>query len=505
MRPPPALPLFATDHLPPGTRLGLAVSGGADSIALLRLAHRLTTKQSWTLTVLHLHHGLRGAAADEDAAFVEAVANHLSLPFLVRQADTALAAQTDGLGLEEAGRLLRSGWFRELLLDGQLQAIATGHTLEDQAETVLHRLLRGGWTAGLAGIYPVVAARDLPQPRRSIALEPFGARAESTANPDSRLNGVLVRPLLGTARAALRAWLTAEAYPWREDATNSELRFTRNRVRHQLLPALAAFNPRVAEQLAQTSLLARDDERYWQAEVARLLPGLLLPGRPVRGGGRASSTLPGERSVSIEVERLAALAPALGRRLLRAAAEQLSEPLNFEQTERAFVLLASRVGSVPRREQLTDRLRVERSPRELRLIWTAERPAVPGRGPGRAISGEESVTVQVPGQGMGFGVRLTLKLAAGGDGEVPTATLRAARPADRVRLRYSSGAPKRVKEVLERMGVAPAARESWPVLEWQGELVWLRGAVLEPTPLNTRLQVTSEDWQAPEEPPPATP
>ena len=248
----------------------------------------------------------------------------------------------------------------------------------------------------------------------------------------------------------------------------------------------------------QLSTLARDEERYWQAEVARLLPGLLLPGRPVRGGGRASSTLPGERSLAFEVERLRALPVAVVRRLLRATAAKLGATLGFAETERVLGLLAGPVGSIARREQLTATVRAERSPRELRFM---QRGA-------NAPASQLEITVPVPGAAEGFGVRLRVELAGVAAGVVPPAALRAAASADRVRLRYSSGSPKRVKEVLERMGVAPGDRPGWPVLAWQGELVWLRGAVLEPTPLSVQLVITMEalggEATAPG-PPPATP
>ncbi len=479
------IPPFSLDGLPPGTRLGVAVSGGADSVALLRLAHRLAGRHGWALQVLHVQHGLRGAASEADSTFVQALAAQLSLPCETLRADVGALARERQIGIEEAGRLLRYGWFRRLLAGGapeiSLDAIATGHTLDDQAETVLAKLLRGAWTGGLGAIYPMIPAAD---------LSGAGAAALPAAQAST---GVVVRPLLGARRAELRAWLAALGQSWREDASNQDLHFTRNRIRRQLLPALAEFNPQVAEQLAQVSVLARDDERYWRAELDRLLPGLLLPGRPVRGGGRASSTVPGERSLAIEVERLRALPAALARRVLRAAAAQLGAPLAFAETARALGLLDGPAGSTPRREQLTGELRAERTPRELRLVYSKL---------GNTPAAEGEIVIPVPGEGAGFGVRLHIAPAPGSAPGLPPATLRAARTGDRVRLRYSSGAPRRVKEVLERMGVPAPDRAGWPVLAWQGELVWMRGAVLEPTPLAALLVVSVEATAT--EPPPAT-
>lgn len=475
-------PHFSRHLLPPGTRLGLAVSGGADSVALLRIAHRLAAESGWSLRVLHVHHGLRAEEADDDAAFVASLANQLNLSHTILTADAQHYAREHQVGLEEAGRLLRYGWFRQLLFSAELDAVATGHTLDDQAETVLAKLLRGSWTAGLAGIYPAIAAVDLPGPL-----------------PGSTSPGWLLRPLLGTRRHDLRSWLHSIHQPWREDSSNNDPQFTRNRIRNQLLPAMTEFNPKITEQLDHLSILARDEELYWQAEVQRLLPELLLPGRPVRGGGRASSTMPGERSLAMEVEKIRALPAALARRLVRATAAQLGVSLPFAETERTVALLQGPVGSTARREQLTAELRVERSPRELRFVL------ISSRAPGAAgqSSGEE-LSIAVPGEGSGFGVRVTVSLAGSGEAAdegtpaMPPATMRAAKSSDRVTLRYSRGAPKKVKEVLERLGVPAAERSSWPVLLWQGELVWLRGAVLEPTPLASQLVITSADL------PPAT-
>jgi tRNA(Ile)-lysidine synthase len=463
----PELPFFDSKTIPAGTRLGLAVSGGADSVALLRIAHRLAPAHGWALQVLHLDHGLRGEDGRADAAFVADLADKLGLPCTITVRETEAAASEQKLGLEETGRLLRYEWFGSLLTANLLDAVATGHTLDDQAETVLNRLLRGAWSAGLSGIYPSVAARDL-----------VGA----AHTPQTR--GQILRPLLATRRNALRSWLTEIGQPWREDASNADLHFTRNRIRHELLPVLRSFNPRVDEQLAQTAELARAEEEYWQAEVARLLPGLLLPGRAVRGGGRASSTLTGERSLAIEVERLRAFPIALQRRLLRAVATQLGGSLHYDETARLVHLLDGPVGSTPRREQLGATLRAERTPRELRLVTTPT-----GTRTGQGTSPEQApVAIPVPGTGTGFEVRIAISVV-GKAPDAPPAVLRAAAPSDRVRLRHSSGAPKRVKEVLERMGIPAPDRAGWPVLEWQGEIVWLKGAVLEPTAISSGLTI----------------
>ena len=425
-------------------RVAVAVSGGADSVALLRALAQAAPEIGLALSVAHLHHGLRGAEAGEDAQFVAELAERLSLPLHSHRVDTAVAARAERKTLEEAARHLRYAWFRDLLAQGHADVIATAHTLDDQAETVLHRLLRGAWTEGLGGIHPVIACA----------------------------RGTILRPFLGITRAEIVAWLREIEQPWREDASNQDPAFTRNRIRHELLPQLAVFNPRIAEQLAHMAALARDEESWWEAELARVLPPLLLPGRPVRGGGRAVSTHPNAGSVGMELERLRVLAPALRRRVLRAAARQLDCVLNFEQTERLMALCEP---EGTRRQQLTADLRAERTPRELRLVREAATDD--------AAETPAAVELPIPGEVSALGVILRTTLRE--DTAVPGAMLRTPRPGDRVRMRYSRAA-KPLKEIFSRMqngaGADAAARKVWPLVEWQGRIVWMKGVAVEPDP-----------------------
>ncbi len=323
-------------QLHPGMRIAVAVSGGADSVALLRKLVKDAPEIGLVLSVAHVHHGIRGSEADADAEFVSSLAAVHGLRFYRHDVDTPAAARDNRETIEEAARNLRYAWFRELLEQGNADAVATAHTLDDQAETVLHKLLRGAWTEGLGGIHPTIQC----------------------------VRGVIVRPFLGARRAEIEAWLREIGQEWREDATNADTTFTRNRLRHELLPALAQYNPQIHSQLANMATLARDEEAYWQAELGCILPGLLLPGKPVRGGGRATSTHPDEASLAFEIARLPQSA-AVRRRVLRAAARQLGTALNFDQTEKLMGVL---VPGGPRRQQLTAELFAERSPRELRLV-----------------------------------------------------------------------------------------------------------------------------------------
>ncbi len=181
-------------------------------------------------------------------------------------------------------------------------------------------------------------------------------------------------------RAEIETFLQERGQPWRNDSSNADLRLTRNRIRQEILPLLRTINPAVAEALARTATLARDEEAYWQGEIARLLPGMVLPGKPVRGGGRAVSTAVGEQSLALELERLKGLPLAVRRRLVRATAARLGCRLGCEETMKLLALAGLEPAAGPRvrtgtrvgaRLELRNGLRVERSARELRFSRSA--------------------------------------------------------------------------------------------------------------------------------------
>ena len=429
-----------TRNLKPGLRLAAGVSGGADSVAqLLALAER-SRELGLVLSVAHLHHGLRGAEADADLEFVRDLAGRLGLPLHSERVETATLAAADptsGKGaetIEEAARRLRYQWFRRLMASRKVDAVATAHTLDDQAETVLAKFLRGAWTEGLSGIYPVV---EFPE-------------------------GTIVRPLLRTTRADVEAYLKARGQEWREDSSNRHLTFTRNRIRHELLPQLEGWNPRLREHLAQMAELARDEEAWWDDETARVAAQITLPGRPVRGGGRAAA-----EGIALDIALLAGQKPALQRRIVRYAAEQLGFAPDFLATEALRSLACS--GRAGQKAEVAGGLCGERTHRELRLS------VLPPAGVDTAPA---EVTFEVPGEVSAppLGVHLLVDSSVS-----TTATLRAWRPGDRVHLRHSSG-PRKVKEVLERMKVNGAARSTWPVVEMDGNIVWMQGVAVELRP-----------------------
>ncbi len=440
-------------------RIAVACSGGADSVALLRTLLDRRNELGIVLSVGHMNHGIRSAESDADAAFVEALAKNFELPFHLRQVDAPAAAETNGQGLEEAARSLRYTWFWELLADGEADALVTAHTLDDQAETVLQRLLRGAWTEGLGGIFPVLEANP----------KEFKGRDKP----------MILRPFLSTSRAEIERYLRAIGQSWREDSTNRDIAYTRNRLRHELLPALAEYNPGIQRQLAHLAALARDEEDFWQGELTRLLPSVLLPGKAVRAGGRATDTLHAGDSLSIEIERLRALHPALRRRVLRAAAGKLGASLEFDETER-LLGLCGLSDSPPEKTtrsgtklQMGNGLRAGRTPRELRL-FRAEAPDAPGTKP----EGLAEYLLRIPGSvdAPDFGMRIEASLGDEAETSVLEARLRACRPGDRVVLRHSRSRLK-ISEALHRAHLPVAA--DWPVLEWQGKIIWMPGVAIE--------------------------
>jgi tRNA(Ile)-lysidine synthase len=275
--------------LRPGDRVAAAVSGGADSVALLRLLLNCREELGIVLSIAHFNHKLRGQESEADEQFVVELAHEHSLQLHRGCADTAAHAQQKRLSREAAARELRYQFFRKLLYEEQVGKICTAHTQDDQAETVLLRLLRGSGTRGLAGIYPV---RHLGQ-------------------------GAIVRPLLQFRRDELREYLRSLGQTWREDQSNIDLSHTRNRVRHQLLPLIEReFNPGIIHVLSDAAEIAREEEEYWQQELARLFQEIVSCE---------------ENSVAIKTDRLLAVPVAVQRRLLHAAAEAVGVRLQFHQ------------------------------------------------------------------------------------------------------------------------------------------------------------------------------
>ena len=283
----------------PGDRVCVAVSGGADSVALLRVLLELRTELGIVVSVAHFNHGLRGEASEADEAFVAELARQYDLEFFCGRGNVRDHALTSKLSVEAAARELRYRWLTSLAESHKLDEIATGHTLDDQAETVLLKFLRGAGTRGLAGIYPEIAvgaeSQDPFQPTER------GPEAPLHWDNDPRHPGArIVRPLLGVTREEVELYLTALGQSWREDESNLDHRFARNRVRHVLLPLLEReYNPNIRQVLSDAAELSRAEEEYWnvlmdwelearQRTKTEIPPGL-KPDGPVAGNGTAGA------------------------------------------------------------------------------------------------------------------------------------------------------------------------------------------------------------------------
>jgi len=260
----------------PDTRVIAALSGGADSVALLLLLRDLHAAGELVLdAAAHLHHGIRGREADQDQEFCDELCTRLDVSFITGRVDVPAIAARDRVSVEVAARRARQQFLADVRKARGADVVATAHTENDQAETVLLRLVRGAGGRGLAGI----------RPRRDH----------------------VIRPLLPITRQELRADMVARGQQWREDATNADVAIPRNRVRHELLPYLSQhFNPAITRALARLADVARADEAWLDTLVER-------------ASGETMTV--SDEHVSLSVSALSDAPEALARRLARCALE----------------------------------------------------------------------------------------------------------------------------------------------------------------------------------------
>jgi tRNA(Ile)-lysidine synthase len=314
-----------------GERVGVAVSGGADSVALLRALAELAPSLGVVLFVLHLNHQLRGPDSEADQSFVAALSAQLSLDAAIESCDVAALAALEHLSLEAAGRRARYHFFQRAAVAHRLDCVATAHTRDDQAETVLLRLLRGAGTSGLAGILrscdlsTLACVSDRPSVSdRSGILCRVPDAAPPTPSPR------LIRPLLSTSRQQVERFLLSLGQPFRHDASNLSPRFLRNRVRAQLLPALERdYNPQLRQALCETAEIAAAENACLDDLVSAVLGPPLDP------------------EAGIDLPLFQAQPVAVQRRILRRLCRPHRLALDFAQLEglREFAL-AGRAGSV---------------------------------------------------------------------------------------------------------------------------------------------------------------
>ncbi|MCC6264265.1 MAG: tRNA lysidine(34) synthetase TilS [Bryobacterales bacterium] len=421
-------------------RLGVAVSGGADSMALLHVLMALREELAVDLTVVHVNHGLRGAESDADEAFVRGEADRLGMDVYVHRIAPGAAPST---GVELWARDQRIACFARLMAERAVDRIATGHTRRDQAETVLFRLLRGAGPRGLSGIAPVSG------------------------------RGIL-RPLLSADREEVLCFLQETGVRWREDASNADPRFARNRLRNQWMPALrAAWNPQLDRALAQTAeILAQESD--FLAQIAD------------KEASRVFAL--SEYGYEAPVDILRAMHPALLRRMLRglAAAIAGSTP-EFRQLERMAELAAGPAGYG---RFATHRVLTERSGGAFRMTL-AERE-------GARQTGAEAIAITGPGRYSLPGVRGIFELAGLGEEEEKAGrfarqesgytggwgVLRPLSPGCVLHLRrwrpgdvfhpFASSSTRKLKELFQRASAPRWRRVEAAVLEADGEIAWCR-------------------------------
>jgi tRNA(Ile)-lysidine synthase len=438
-----------------GDRVIAAVSGGADSVALLHLLLELRAELGIVLSVAHVNHKLRAEESDGDARFVAELARRHELELHTCDAPIDPGSRA---GIEAAARELRYAFFRRLATkdgpgDSKTTAtkIATAHTLDDQAETVLLRIFRGTGIRGLSGIHSRIVFEG-------IACEERG-----------RTPGEVVRPLLGIRRAALLEFLRERGQSWREDSSNRDIAFLRNRVRHQLLPMITQeFGEAAIEHMAELAEIARAEEEHWacgHTEIAAAIPG----------DGMQSQS---QQAACLPADTLLALPLAAQRRLVRAWLETNAPNLNisFRLIDEALELASAPAG---RKIEMPSGLNLRRARHELLL-----EPEAPLN---QAADYEYHLPVpgllKIPELGTQIEARI-VDAAAVPENErrqlldielIPKQILiRNWRAGDRYWPAHTS-AEKKVKELLSECHATGTQKKLWPVAVAAGcGLIWLR-------------------------------
>ena len=440
-----------------GTRVLAAVSGGSDSVALAFLLRDIASSAGMIFAgIAHLNHHIRGAEADADAAFCRALADRLDVPAFVGDADVPAEARTHQVSLEVAGRHARQQFFRETIASAKAGCIAVAHTRDDQAETVILRLVRGAGTNGLAAMTP---RRDH-----------------------------VIRPLLDITRSELQEFLRAIDEPWREDATNLDRAIPRNRIRHEVMPELRAINAQADAALARAAEILRGDDEF----LERLANAAFL--RSVQADGE-------QETVTLDVGEFAKLPAALGRRVARYALETANPSRSYgleevEELRRAMagetaenipglhmerlaaaVVLSSKgahgVHGAPPEDPLELRLDIPGTVESPRGAWS-----VTAEGPIPRPATLDSSAARVVLDAAPIGQQLIVRHRRPGDRLTPL------------------GAPgrKKVQDVLVDRKVPRDDRDLVPIVTTlEGEIVWVAGEVLaDPfrvTPLTTSVVV----------------
>ncbi|MDZ7269143.1 MAG: tRNA lysidine(34) synthetase TilS [candidate division KSB1 bacterium] len=329
---------------PRGARLLLAVSGGLDSRVMVDLFCALAGEWELTLAIGHVHHQLRGAEADADALFVEALARDCHLPFLIQKVEVREFAREQHLSLEAAARKLRYRALAALCRQAECQAVVTAHTRDDQVETILAHVLRGTGLAGLAGM-----AMRRPSPEGGV---------------------IVLRPLLSFSRRELQDYARERGLRWREDASNSDPTFLRNRLRHELIPLLRTrFQPAVDESLLRLAAIAAQTEADLQEQARQALQQAV------------HSRMPGK--IVLDLQQFWKYFRSIQAYVVRGVMQQLTESrcdLTFDETDRILSLIdAARVRPLRGSRRYLWRSKVEVVVAQTEVAFSRIHPVVPPR------------------------------------------------------------------------------------------------------------------------------
>ena len=419
-----------------GHSVAAAVSGGADSVALalwLRATHDREPRRVTFAGIIHINHKLRGAESDRDEAFCRALAQRLGVPIDVIEAPVVIQPGAPGgvtsRSPESAARAARYRAFEVAAARLGATRVATAHTADDQAETVLMRLLRGAGSRGLSGI-----------------------RAE---------RGLYVRPFLASRRSTVRAWLESRGEVCCEDSTNADRSIARNRVRHDLLPIIEQLAPGGIVALARAATLAADDEQVLQGLAVESAAALVLSA----GTGWAN----------LDRDRLQKLPPAISRRVLRLVFEKVAPhaPWRADHFEAVLRLAARRAGGgsldLPG-------VRLERVSNELRVTAGSRATVQPYCY--TLTPGGEVLVIEA-----GLGISASVRNGASDSADeaylvavAPTAfplTVRNRRPGDRVAM---SGGTRKVQDLMVDAKIPRSERARVPlVVAADGQILWVIG------------------------------
>jgi len=437
-----------------GDRLLAGVSGGPDSLALLHALSGRRTELGIEVVAAHVHHGMRAEAAEADVRFLEETCAAWGVPLAVERVDVPGLASERRVSIEEAGRAARYEAFDRLARGWGCARVATAHTADDQAETVLLNLFRGAGIDGLAGIPPT---------------RPLSRAADAP---------VLVRPLLRTWRRSVEAYCRAHALQPREDSTNRDLRYRRSRIRHELLPQLGEYAPHLKEGLARLAEQAREEQALLQPEAERLLRSAILPPAPRPAlPFRPPALLP---ELMLDGAVLSRAPAALARRALRlglrGAAGDAVE-MNAGLIER-LLDLARGVGP-PAWDLPGSPLRVVRRDGSLLLLQVrAREPAPRTRAvllPGRVEAPEFGLCLE----GMVTTAPSDLRLPPGEailnlEALCPPLRVRVPEAGDRFRPLGAPGS-RLLSDLFTDRKIPRELRPAWPLLEDREGLLWVVG------------------------------